>query len=100
MLLKIKKANTTTKSFEKKTSRKWQKVFKFVKVCIRITLVHKNSRKIEFFGDFFISTFLVCQRAQSTYVKSQKITNIVVFPSFFSFIGVLKLTNSLKNAIQ
>ena len=46
------------------------KVFKLVKVCIRIALVHKNSRKIKVFGEFlkfFILAYLVCQRALSTY---------------------------------
>ena len=66
MYLKIKKVKTKTKSFENKTSQNWQKVFKFVKVCIRITLVHEDSRKIKVFGEFlkfFILAFLVCQRA-------------------------------------
>ena len=65
-------------------------------------IVHKNSRKISVFREFlkfFILAFLVCQRALSTYVDSQKITDIVVF-SVFSFIDVLRLANTLKNALQ
>ena len=102
MYLKIKKVKAKTKSFEMKTSQKWRKVFEFVKVCIRITIVHKNSRKISVFREFlkfFILAFLVCQRALSTYVDSQKITDIVVF-SVFSFIDVFRLANTLKNALQ
>ena len=67
-------------------SQKWQKVFRFVKVCIGVTLVHENSRKKQVFGEFlkfFTLSFLVCQRGLSTYVNSRKITDIVVFSSFF-----------------
>ena len=88
MYLKIKEVGPKTKSFRQETSQKWQKVFKFVEVGVLITLVHENSRKIQVFRKFsksFIFVFLVCQRVLSTYVDSQKITDIVVFLSLLSF---------------
>ena len=53
----------------------------------------------EDFLKFFFLAFLVCQHALSTYVDSRKIMDIVFF-RVFSFIDILKLANTLKNAIQ
>ena len=100
-LLENQNSKDQNQIFRKKGSQKWQNVFILVKVFIRITLVHQNCRKIVFteFIRFFIFVFLICQNSLSTYVDSRKNTDVVVFLSF-SFIGILRLANTLKNAIQ